>query len=226
MVKKTEVRNVRGTSRIKGGHTQGSKSSGEGKLIAGIEGTIQHIDADSVVIKVNGMSFKANCPSSTISRLRGIGSKVELYTHLIVRDDNLSLYGFASSEEVALFTDLISVGGIGPKVALSMLSTMSAENLAAAIASGDIGLLTRMPGLGKKTADRLVLELKTKMKRNWSTVGRPISVKDSTDVLEVLTNLGYSINEATAALGSLPDAETLSLEDKIRMALQYLGERG
>ena len=225
MVEKTEVRNVYGTSRIRGGRARGSKSSGEGKLIAGIEGTLQHVDADAVVIKVNGISFKAYCPSSTISRLHGIGSRIELYTHLIVRDDGLSLYGFASPQEVALFADLISVGGIGPKVALSMLSTMSAENLASAIAGGDIGLLTRMPGLGKKTADRLVLELKTKMKKNWSIIGSPASVRDSADVLEVLTNLGYSVGEATEALGALPDAETLSLEDRVKMALQYLGER-
>ncbi|MFH1640269.1 MAG: Holliday junction branch migration protein RuvA, partial [Chloroflexota bacterium] len=141
-------------------------------------------------------------------------------THLHVREDNLSLYGFVTLDELRLFETLITVSGLGPKLALVMLSTMNAEQLTTAIASGDAALLQRIPGIGKKTSERLVLELKDKI--NSDLVGVPLasSAQGQSDVVAALVSLGYSVNEASRAAASLPSSDS-SLEEKIKQALQY-----
>jgi Holliday junction DNA helicase RuvA len=152
--------------------------------------------------------------------LGAIGEEVGIHTHLHLREDNATLYGFATAEELGLFQTLIMVSGVGPKLALAMLSTMSAEKLAMAITSGSIDLLTMIPGVGKKTAERLILELKGKIA--W--LGAPAELApEDTDVLTALTSLGYSIREATHAVATLPQDKKLSLEEKIKLALQYFG---
>jgi len=193
-------------------------------MIATLEGILEYRGADSVIINVGGIGFQAYVPSSTLSQLRAIGDKVSLYTHLHVKEDNISLYGFASGEELALFKNLISVSGIGPKAALSLLSALNPEQLAMAITSGNIDIISQVPGIGKKMASRLVIELRGKLEREWKGVALPLA-PENTDVIAALTSLGYSLREATQAMSSLPDSKELSLEEKVKMALQQLAGR-
>ena len=189
-------------------------------MIAGLHGRLQTIGNNWAIIDVGGIGFQVYMPTSTLSTLGAIGEEVELHTHLHLREDNATLYGFATAEELGLFQALISVSGVGPKLALAMLSTMSAEKLAMAISTGSVDLLTMVPGVGKKTADRLILELKGKLA--W--IGAPAELApEDTEVLSALTSLGYSIREATRAVATLPQDQKLSLEEKIKLALQYFG---
>jgi holliday junction DNA helicase RuvA len=190
-------------------------------MIATLEGILEYRGNDSIIINVGGVGFRVYVPSSTLSQLGAVKGKVSLYTHLHVREDNISLYGFASSEELALFKNLISVSGIGSKLALALLSALNPEQLVVAITSGDIDLLSQAPGIGKKMASRLVVELKGKLEKEWKEVALPLA-PESADVISALTGLGYSLAEATKAISKLPDAEKLSLEEKIKMALQQM----
>jgi Holliday junction DNA helicase RuvA len=149
---------------------------------------------------------------------------VQLFTHLHLREDNVALYGFASAEELALFQLLISVNGLGPRLALTMLSGMSAEQLVTAIATGSVDLLTVIPGIGKKVATRIVLELKEKIGAGWISTPATMLAQENTDVLAALTSLGYSAPEAAKAVATLPPASDLPLEEKIKLALQYFGK--
>ena len=148
---------------------------------------------------------------------------MQLYTHLHLREDNATLYGFAEVEELTLFQTLISVTGLGPKLALAMLSGMSIEQLVTAIATGSTDLLTVIPGIGKKVASRIVLELKEKIGAGWITTPATQLAQENTDVLAVLTSLGYSAAEATKAVATLPADPDLSLEEKVKLALGYFG---
>ena len=190
-------------------------------MIATLEGTLAYRGEDSVIINVGGIGFQVYVSSSTSSQLGAVKGRVSLYTHLHVREDNISLYGFASTEELALFKNLISVSGIGSKLALAMLSALNPEQLIVAITSGDIDLLSRAPGVGRKMASRLVVELRGKLEKEWKDVALPLA-PESADVIAALTGLGYSVAEATKAISRLPDPDGLSLEEKIRMALQQL----
>jgi Holliday junction DNA helicase RuvA len=190
-------------------------------MIATLEGILEYRGNDSVIINVGGIGFRVYVPSPTLSQLGAVKGKVSLYTHLHVREDNISLYGFASSEELSLFKNLISVSGIGSKLALALLSALNPEQLVVAITSGDIDLLSQAPGIGKKMASRLVVELKGKLEKEWKEVALPLA-PESADVIAALTGLGYSLAEATKAISKLPDAEKLSLEEKIKMALQQM----
>jgi len=193
-------------------------------MIATLEGILEHRDSDSVIVNVGGLGFRVHVSSSTSSKLGAVKGKIFLYTHLHVREDNISLYGFASSDELALFKNLISVSGIGPKLALSMLSALNPEQLAMAITSGDIGILSQVPGIGEKTASRLVVELRGKLEKEWKEVAVPLA-PESADVIAALTGLGYSVAEATRAVSRIPDSGGLSLEEKVKMALQELAKR-
>jgi Holliday junction DNA helicase RuvA len=190
-------------------------------MIATLEGTLEYRGNGSVVVNVGGIGFLVHVPSSTLSQLGAVKGKVSLYTHLHVREDNISLYGFASSEELALFKNLVSVSGIGAKLALALLSAWNPERLVMAITSGDIDLLSQAPGIGKKMAGRLVVELKGKLEKEWREVGLPLA-PENTDIIAALTGLGYSVAEATKAISRLSNSEGLSLEEKLKMALQQM----
>lgn len=194
-------------------------------MIAGIEGTLEFRGSDWAIVKVGGISLQVYVPASTLSRLGAVGEKVQLYTHLHLREDNVTLYGFSSQEELDLFKLLIGVDGVGPRVALAMLSAINPEQLVLAIASGNIDLLTQLPGVGKKVASRLVLELKGKLEKGWAGVVPSFLSSENADVVAALTNLGYSAAEATRAVASLPDSPDLNLEDKIKLALQHFAQR-
>jgi Holliday junction DNA helicase RuvA len=176
---------------------------------------------DWAIVNVNGIGFQVYMPTSTLSTLGSRGQEVHIYTHLHLREDNATLYGFASPEELGLFQIVIGVSGIGPRLALSMLSAMSVEQLTMAIATGNADLLTAVPGIGKKIAARLVLELKDKIGAELITAPAAQLAQENADVLAALTSLGYSVAEASRAVASLPSAPDLTLEEKIKLALSY-----
>ena len=192
-------------------------------MIASLRGILESLGNDGAIINVNGIGFQVYLPTSTLSELGAIGKEVMLYTHLHLREDEATLYGFASADELRLFQTLIGVSGLGPKLALAMLSAMNIEQITMAIASGNAKLLTVIPGIGKKMADRLVLELKDKVGAGWVTAPAAQLAEENAEVLTALTSLGYSISEATKAVASLPPSSDLSLEEKIKLALGYFG---
>jgi Holliday junction DNA helicase RuvA len=190
-------------------------------MIAGLKGTLQALGSDWAIVNVGGIGFQVYMPTSTLSTLGATGEEVELHTHLHLREDNATLYGFATAEELGLFQTLIGVSGLGPKLALSMLSAMGVEKLVMAIATGSAALLAEIPGIGKKTANRLILELKEKIGAGWLAAPAAELAEENADVLAALTALGYSVREATRAVATLPPDQKLTLEEKIKLALQY-----
>ncbi len=192
-------------------------------MIASLQGKIESLGGDWAIINVGGIGFQVYMPTSTLSALGNTGKEVNLHTHFHLREDSATLYGFASAEELGLFRTLLSVSGLGPKLALPMLSAMNVEKLTMAIATSSVDLLTEISGVGKKLASRLILELKEKMGAGW--VGAPVAeiAQENTEVVAALTYLGYSISEASRAVATLPPSSDLSLEEKIKLTLQYLG---
>ncbi|MBI2830967.1 MAG: Holliday junction branch migration protein RuvA [Chloroflexi bacterium] len=192
-------------------------------MIASLHGRIDSLGSDWAIINVGGVGYRVYMPTSTLSAVGVTGKEAKLHTYLHVREDALTLYGFSSAEELDLFQTLMTVSGIGPRLALAMLSSMSAEQLATAIATGSADLLTAIPGIGKKTASRIILELKDKI--GAGLLAAPIAQvsQDNTDVLSALTSLGYSVAEASRAVAALPTDSKLSLEEKVRLALGWLG---
>jgi len=193
-------------------------------MIATLEGTLEYRGVDSVIINVAGIGFHVYVPSSTLSQLGAVSDTVSLYTHLHVTQDNVALYGFASGEELALFKNLVSVSGVGPKVALALLSSLSAEQLAMAITGGNVDLISQVPGIGKKVASRLVIDLKGKLAKEWKGAALPSAPEDA-DAITALTSLGYSLREATQAVSRLPGSPELSLEEKVKLALEQLAAK-
>jgi Holliday junction DNA helicase RuvA len=201
-------------------------SSDERKeMIAGLRGKLESLGTDWAVIDIGGVAFQVHMPTSTLSSLGNIGEEVHIHTHFHLREDNATLYGFASTDELGLFQTLIGVSGLGPKLALAMLSAMSVEKLAMAIATGSTDLLSVVPGIGKKMANRIVLELKDKIGAGWITTPTTQIAEDSVDVVAALTALGYSVSEANRAVATLPPSSDLSVEERVRLALQYFGSK-
>jgi Holliday junction DNA helicase RuvA len=192
-------------------------------MIASIKGKLESLGSDFAIVNVGGIGLRVYMPTSTLSILGSSGCDVQLYTHLHLREDNATLYGFASNEELELFQTLINVSGLGPRMALVMLSAMDIEQLTMAIASGSIELLTGIPGIGKKMANRLVLELKDKISAGLVTTPLTEMAQENADVLAALTSLGYSVSEANRAVANLPRDQSLSLEEKVKLALGYFG---
>lgn len=194
-------------------------------MIATLRGELRARSSDAVLIEVGGIGFHVRVPPAILDELGDVGDTVRLYTHLVWREDALTLYGFATPEQLELFEALLTVSGIGPKMALGLLSAASAETLRLAIAREDVDMLTRLPGVGRKTAGRLILELKGRL--DLSRLGLPGGAAlppEQAELLEVLTGLGYTMAEARAAVGSLPpEAKELPLEERLRLALRYFG---
>jgi len=202
------------------------RRSNEGiQMIVALDGILENRSTDSIVIRVGLISFQVNVPNSTIGRLGTIGDKVHLYTYLYLREDNIALYGFASPEELGFFKSLISVTGIGPKAALALLSTFSPEQLVSAISNSNIDLISQVPGIGKKTAGHIVLELKAKLTKGVVETVMPELQKQDADVVAALTSLGYSLKEATQAVSGLPLSGDIDLAERVRLALQQLAAR-
>jgi Holliday junction DNA helicase RuvA len=191
-------------------------------MIVALEGILENRSTTSVVIKVGPLSLIISTPTSTISQIGNIGDRVHLHTHLHVREDNISLFGFGSAEELGLFQSLITVSGIGPKTALGILSALNPEKLVSAIEGENVAILSQVPGIGKKTAGRLILELKGKLAKDWAGAISPSLTQEDADVVTALTGLGYSLREATQAATGLSESKEFKLEEKVRLALQRL----
>ena len=188
-------------------------------MIASIQGQVAATFVDHLIVNVGGVGLYVNVPHPAIQRIKG--HEVFLYTVLIVREDGLSLYGFDNTSDRELFEALIKVNGVGPRLALSILSTLSTDNLRSAVMNDRSDILTRVPGIGKKTAQKIVLELKDKMPSGLDAVPLGIFEDVNSDVIETLIALGYSIVEAQAAVQSLPADAPDNIEERVRLALQY-----
>jgi len=187
-------------------------------MIASIEGMVASAKGDAMVVVVNGIGYKIFAPISAHGQP---GDHVLLQTSLIVREDSLSLYGFASTSDRDLFELLLTVSGVGPKVALSILGTLNADNLRNAVVSDRAEILTRVPGIGKKTAQKILLELKDKLPKGLDAI--PVMAFDdiNSDVIDTLVALGYSIVEAQSAVQALPINAPEDVEERVKLALQY-----
>lgn len=204
-------------------------------MIAHLNGVCAEVQADKVVVDVNGIGFEVFVPASTVSQMPGIGEAVMLYTYMSVREDGMSLYGFLTRDELSVFRLLISVNKVGPKGALGILSALGVDDLRFAIVTGDTGAIARAPGIGRKTAERLVLELRDRLNadeflRGYEERGED-SAKDAfasgaaDEAVLALTALGYAQTDAMRAVRSAKkqsgDAE-LDTEALLKAALKEL----
>ncbi|MBZ0091211.1 MAG: Holliday junction branch migration protein RuvA [Sulfuricellaceae bacterium] len=194
-------------------------------MIGRLTGLLLEKHPPQVLVEVNGVGYEVEVPMSTFYNLPHLGEKVTLRTHLVVREDAHLLYGFASEGERQTFRQLVKITGVGAKLALAMLSGLSVEELCQAVAAQDAVRLTRVPGIGKKTAERLLLELRDKLAAPESAAllggaARPVSA--GSDTLNALLALGYNDKEARWAVAQLPAG--LAVEDSIRQALKLLSK--
>ncbi|HMK08103.1 MAG TPA: Holliday junction branch migration protein RuvA [Anaerolineales bacterium] len=188
-------------------------------MISTVRGVVQHLSPGGLVVEVGGVGLHLLAPRPVLEAVSSVGQIIFLYTHLVVREDALTLYGFATPEQRELFELLLQVSGIGPKLALAVLSNVSPEALRSAVANGQPEALDRVPGVGKKTAERIVFHLKDKFAA--SGPAGPALLPADTDVLAALTSLGYSLVEAQAAVQSLPPDAPDQVEGRVRLALRY-----
>ena len=189
-------------------------------MISGVRGVLEHVGADSIIVGVGGISLRVFVPTSVINRAPPVGQPVQLLTYLNVREDALTLYGFQSPDDLSLFEQLLGVTGVGPKLALTMLSSVSGETLRAAIASEKVENLLPIPGVGRKLAGRLILELRGKLSSPAEAKAETATPVD-VEVTEALIGLGYSPADAQVAIQSIASSDTTDLEERIRLALQF-----
>jgi len=175
-------------------------------MIGKLSGTLSEKNPPQVLVDCHGVGYEVDVPMSTFYNLPAVGEKVSLLTHFVVREDAQILYGFGSFEERAAFRQLIKISGVGPRMALGVLSGMSVSELAQAITLQEAGRLVKIPGIGKKTAERLLLELKGKMGADLGPTSAPVGDSTQNDILQALVALGYSDKEAALSLKSLPAA--------------------
>ncbi len=192
-------------------------------MIASLSGTILQIEEASLVVGVGGVGLRVFVPRTVLEDTGGAGRSIRLHTHLIVREQELALYGFATLEDRQLFETLLGVNGVGPKVALSILSTLSPELIQGAIAREETAVLQRVPGIGKKTAERLMFQLRDKLDISQISTLSPLASDADTDVIDILTGLGFSIVEAQTALQQVP-REVTAVDERLQLALQYLDQ--
>ncbi|RZJ25558.1 MAG: Holliday junction branch migration protein RuvA [Haliea sp.] len=190
-------------------------------MIGRISGLLAEKNPPELLVDCNGVGYEVLVPMSTFYNLPGLGDKVSLLTHFVVREDAQILYGFGSATERAAFRQLIKISGVGPRTALSVLSGMSVEELAQAVTQQEVGRIIKVPGIGKKTAERLLLELKGKL---GADIGMPVSVTSDaqSDILQALVALGYSDKDAALALKALP--KDIGVSDGIKLALKALAK--
>lgn len=193
-------------------------------MIASISGTIKKIGKDQLIVLVGGLGLRVFVPKTVLEDVGGIGRSISLHTHFIVREDGWALYGFETEEDLGLFEVLLEVNGVGPKVGLAILSTLSPELLKSAIVREETAVLQRVPGIGKKTAERIMFQLRDKLDITAVSTTIPLVSDIDADVIDVLTSLGFSIVEAQSALQHLP-REAKSVDERVQLALQHLDQR-
>jgi len=191
-------------------------------MIGRVQGILVEKEFPQVIVSCHGVGYEIDVPMSTFYPLPRTGEEVMLLTHQVVREDAHLLFGFLTARERSAFRQLLKISGVGPKVALSVLSGLSVDDLASAVAAEDSGRLTKIPGIGKKTAERLVLELRDKLPKTLTAARAEGSAAAGSDVVSALLALGYNDREAQAAVKQLgPD---LPLADAIRQALKQLAK--
>jgi Holliday junction DNA helicase RuvA len=189
-------------------------------MIGRITGTLAEKSPPLVLVDVGGLGYEVDVPMSTFFNLPGLGERVTLLTHFVVREDAQVLFGFLTAPERATFRLLVKISGVGPRTALSILSGLSVDELAQAVSRQDSGRLVKVPGIGKKTAERLLLELKGKLGADLALpTSTPVS-DDQADIVQALVALGYNEREANAALKALPPA--VGVSEGIKLALKAL----
>lgn len=197
-------------------------------MIAYLKGNLEVKNIDNIVIEVGGIGYKVYMSSNAIEKVGEIGNVVKIHTYMRVREDDISLYGFCTNEELRMFEQLLGVSGVGAKSALTILSNISPSSFALAIISGDINTLKSLPGIGAKSAQRMILELKDKMKTQDAIETEVIPIKSeikndkSRDAIEALQVLGYARKDIDIALANI-DTKDLSVEEIIKQGLKYLG---
>jgi holliday junction DNA helicase RuvA len=189
-------------------------------MISSLRGIVQQIHENELVLDVGGVGFAVAVPASVITQAAPVGEPQFLYTHLVVREDLLQLYGFLSESERQLFLHLLDVSGVGPRTALAALSSMDVHLISSAIVNNQPETLARIPGIGRKTAERIIFQLKDKLVA--APDGGSAGDFDDREVVAALKVLGYSLVEAQIAAQAVPDDPDLPIEDKIRLALQAL----
>ncbi|MFA5112981.1 MAG: Holliday junction branch migration protein RuvA [Candidatus Margulisiibacteriota bacterium] len=197
-------------------------------MIAHLQGILEHVDQGHVVIEVGGIGYRVNVPSAVLARLPQVGQQVKLYTSQIVREDDISLFGFLNREERALFNLLLSVSGVGPKLAMALISGFPLDRLVAGIAQGDIALLSSISGVGRKKAELIVVELKEKIAKTYAVKPSEMAagIKGEgalvSDAIAALISLGYSPKEAREAIMRLKTDHLASVEAILKEALKNL----
>jgi Holliday junction DNA helicase RuvA len=190
-------------------------------VIAGLRGRLDAKFADALHVDVGGVVYRVGTSANTIGDIGNVGDEVRLLTHLFVREDQLTLYGFATDEELKLFETLIGVTGVGPRLACAILSSLRVETLHEAIQAGNADHLATVPGVGKKTAARLIVELRGKLPT--SGMPTPPVGRDDHEVVAALRALGYTTAEAHSAVGRIAATSGMTVEDKVVAALRELG---
>ncbi len=192
-------------------------------MIVYLQGEVVRSDRDSLVIQIGNIGIKVFVPAATARQSR-TGETIFLHTHVVVREDGWSMYGFESETERDFFILLLGVNGVGPRMALSILSTLSVENIRQAVFSEQADLFARVPGVGKRTAQKILLHLQGKVGEG-GPLQQTVSLMDvDLQVLEALTTLGYSVVEAQSAIQSLPRDASEDVEERLRLALQYFSK--
>lgn len=201
-------------------------------MIAFIKGIIEDLSEENVVIDTGNIGYNVKISTGTAALLPGIGSEVKLYTYTCVREDSFSLFGFLSRDDLEIFKKLITVNGIGPKGGLAILSVMSADNLRFAIMSGDAASIAKAPGIGKKTAERVILDLKDKVSLEDTLIHREMQVDAqvsgiadhhaANEAVEALIALGYSPSDALHAVKGVQATEDMDVETILKMALKNM----
>lgn len=192
-------------------------------MIASVTGAVQKIESDSLVIAVGGVGLRVSVPRTVLEDVGELGRRITLYTHLQVREDDLSLYGFETEDDLALFEVLLGVNGVGPRLALAILGTLSPELLKSAVMRDDTAVLQRVPGIGKKTAERIMFHLRDKLSLEGPAAALPLVSDVDADAIDILTGLGFSIIEAQAALQHVP-RDVQAIDQRVQLALQYLDQ--
>jgi Holliday junction DNA helicase RuvA len=189
-------------------------------MIATLRGEIVQVEDNALVLEVGGVGLRVFVPAPLRTHTKA-GEALLLYTHLVVREDALVLYGFESQAERELFNILLGVDGVGPKAALSVLSTLTLDAVQRAVFAEEVDILNRVPGIGKKTAQKMAIHLKDKLRPMDTLAGVAMMTDRDSEVLAALTALGYSVVEAQAAIQSLPKDAPEDTEERLRMTLQY-----
>lgn len=190
-------------------------------MIASLHGIVERIGEESLIVRVGGIGLEVWVTTGVINKQAELGREISLAAHLVVREEALTLYGFTSEEEKTIFQLMMTVSGVGPRTALAALNTLSPEMLANAIQREEPEVIARIPGVGKKTAQKIVLELKGRLIPSEMPAGLAAISRLDTEVIDALTAMGFSIVEAQAALQAIPRDTPDDIEERVRIALSY-----